>query len=182
MAVTNRDLEREVAEQRFRPDLFYRLNVFPIRIPPLRERPGDIPPLTKHFLAHFQRKLAKPLREVTLESMARLERYDWPGNIRELQNVLERACVLAAGPVVELADELRPRSVHHRPESAAAGTGRSEDPILSLEEGERRHIRSALQAVSGKVHGPKGAAALLGINPSTLRSRMRKLGIAVAGR
>ena len=87
VAATNRDLEQEVAEQRFRDDLFYRLNVFPIRVPPLRERPSDIPLLVKHFLAQFQRKLAKPLKGVTPDSMARLERYAWPGNIRELQNV-----------------------------------------------------------------------------------------------
>ena len=110
VAATNRDLEQEVAAQRFRADLFYRLNVFPIRVPPLRERPSDIPLLVKHFLAQFQRKLAKPLKAVTPESLARLERYAWPGNIRELQNVLERACVLSPGPVVEILEELRPSS------------------------------------------------------------------------
>ena len=174
VAATNRDLEQEVAEQRFRADLFYRLNVFPIRVPPLRERPSDIPLLVKHFLAQFQRKLAKPLKAVTPESMARLERYAWPGNIRELQNVIERACVLSAGPVVEIVDELRPISGG---ESAPAVPAVPQDAVVTLEEGERMHIRQALAATAGRIHGPDGAAALLGINPSTLRSRMKKLGI-----
>jgi transcriptional regulator with GAF, ATPase, and Fis domain len=102
VAATNRDLEVEVSEGRFRPDLFYRLNVFPIRVPPLRERPSDIPLLVQHFLAQFQRKLAKPLRRMSADSLARLQAYPWPGNIRELQNVIERACVLADSPVVEI--------------------------------------------------------------------------------
>ena len=170
IAATNRDLEREVAEGRFRPDLFYRLNVFPIRIPPLRERAGDIPALVAHFLAHFQRKLAKPLRRVTPASLAQLERYSWPGNIRELQNVLERACVLAQGPEVELADPL------HTPVGARAAPADA-PPIVTLEENERTCIRRALAVVEGRIHGPEGAAALLGVNPSTLRSRMQKLGI-----
>jgi len=174
VAATNRDLEQEVAGQRFRTDLFYRLNVFPIRVPPLRERPSDIPLLVKHFLAQFQRKLAKPLKGVTAESLARLERYAWPGNIRELQNVLERACVLSPGPVVEILEELRSMNGG---DAAAAGPVARHDAIVTLEESERIHIRQALAATGGRVHGSDGAAALLGINPSTLRSRMKKLGI-----
>ncbi len=174
VAATNRDLGQEVAEQRFRADLFYRLNVFPIRVPPLRERPSDIPLLVKHFLAQFQRKLAKPLKAVTPEGMARLERYAWPGNIRELQNVIERACVLSAGSVVEIVDELRPI---RGGESAPAVPAVPQDAVVTLEEGERIHIRQALAATAGRIHGLDGAAALLGINPSTLRSRMKKLGI-----
>ena len=174
VAATNRDLEHEVAQQRFRADLFYRLNVFPIRIPPLRERPSDIPLLVKHFLGQFQRKLAKPLKGVTPDSMARLERYAWPGNIRELQNVIERACVLSAGPVVEIVDELRPISVREsEPVRPVAG----HEAFVTLEESERMHIRQALAACGGRLYGPDGAAALLGINPSTLRSRMKRLGI-----
>jgi formate hydrogenlyase transcriptional activator len=173
VAATNRDLEHEVAEQRFRADLFYRLNVFPIRVPPLRERPSDIPLLVKHLLAQLQRKLAKPLKAVTPADMARLERYAWPGNIRELQNVLERACVLSRGPVVEIVEELRPAA-----RAPAAGVALAQhDAIVTLEESERIHIRQALAATGGRVHGADGAAALLGINPSTLRSRMKKLGI-----
>jgi len=111
VAATNRDLEVEVGEGRFRCDLFYRLSVFPVRIPPLRERKGDIPLLVKHFLAHLQRKLAKPLQSVTARSMERLQSYSWPGNIRELQNVLERACVLATAPEVDVDDEALPMAL-----------------------------------------------------------------------
>jgi transcriptional regulator with GAF, ATPase, and Fis domain len=178
VAATNRDLQQEVAAQRFRSDLFYRLNVFPIRVPPLRERPSDIPLLVRHFLAQFQRKLAKPLKMVTPESLARLERYSWPGNIRELQNVIERACVLSPGPVVEVLDELRPLNP---PEDVPVGRPARHDPIATLEEGERLHIRQALAATGGLLYGPEGAAALLGINPSTLRSRMKRLGITKPG-
>ena len=170
IAATNRDLDREVKEGRFRPDLFYRLNVFPIRIPPLRERASDIPILVDHFLAQFQRKMCKPLKSVTKSSLEQLQRYSWPGNIRELQNVIERACVLARGPEVELATSLR--------SPAAAPTASSADAIPTLADYERAQIRRALAAVNGRVHGPSGAAALLGVNPSTLRSRMQKLGIA----
>jgi transcriptional regulator with GAF, ATPase, and Fis domain len=174
VAATNRDLEQEVAQQRFRADLYYRLNVFPIRVPPLRERPSDIALLVRHFLAQFQRKLAKPLKGVTPESLARLERYPWPGNIRELQNVLERACVLSPGPVVEILEELRSSSA---PKSGSAGVIARHDVIVTLEENERIHIRQALAATGGRLYGSDGAAALLGVNPSTLRSRMKKLGI-----
>jgi formate hydrogenlyase transcriptional activator len=179
VTATNRDLDEEVAEGRFRADLFYRLNVFPIRIPPLRERPGDIPLLVAHFLAHFQRKLAKPLRAVTAESMARLEAYSWPGNIRELQNVLERACVLATTPTVDIADSLRalPGEVVVARGSHPAAPPSMSDALMTLDENERVHIRRALAAAGGKIHGPQGAAQILGINPSTLRSRMQKLGI-----
>jgi formate hydrogenlyase transcriptional activator len=176
ISATNRDLQKEVAEGRFRSDLFYRLNVFPIRIPPLRERPGDIPVLVDHFLAQFQRKMGKSLKGVTPEALDQLQRYAWPGNIRELQNVLERACVLAAGPVVALGETLR----SSMPAPAAAGPS-APAPLLTLEESERAHIRRALAAAGGRVHGALGAAELLGINPSTLRSRMQKLGISTKG-
>jgi formate hydrogenlyase transcriptional activator len=173
IAATNRDLGREVAEGRFRPDLYYRLNVFPIHVPPLRERSSDIPLLVEHFLAHFQRKLGKPLKRMAPSSLEQLQRYAWPGNIRELQNVLERACVLARTPDVELAEPLVARGsrVAAVPTAGAAA-------LATLDENERRCIRRALAAAKGRVHGPQGAAALLGVNPSTLRSRMQKLGIA----
>ena len=169
VAATNRDLEAEVDAGRFRRDLFYRLNVFPVRIPALRERVSDIPLLVKYFLAQLQRKLAKPLQAVTTESMDRLQAYSWPGNIRELQNVLERSCVMATSPIVEIEEELR---AVRAPMSAAA--------LVSLDENERAHIRRALAATGGKIHGPRGAATILDINPSTLRSRMEKLGIEAA--
>jgi transcriptional regulator with GAF, ATPase, and Fis domain len=168
LSATNRDLQAEVAEGRFRADLFYRLNVFPIRIPPLRERADDIPILVDYFLAQFQRKFAKSLKRVDDKGMEQLQRYSWPGNIRELQNVLERACVLATGPVVSLGDGLR---------STVAASPNLTPPVMTLEESERAHIKRALERAKGKVHGSQGAAALLGINPSTLRSRMEKLGV-----
>jgi formate hydrogenlyase transcriptional activator len=203
VAATNRDLEAEVAAGRFRADLFYRLNVFPVRLPPLRERTGDIPLLVRHFLAQFQRKLAKPLKGVTDESLARLQAYTWPGNIRELQNVLERACVLATTPIVEIGDALQPVTssrtrfgsvAMHGPSAfdehvergdadggarrfASHSTHTDHGQLLTLDENERVHIRRALAVAGGRIHGPQGAASLLGINPSTLRSRMQKLGI-----
>jgi transcriptional regulator with GAF, ATPase, and Fis domain len=177
VAATNRDLEHEVSEGRFRSDLFYRLNVFPIRLPPLRERAGDIPVLVDHFLATFQRKMGKSLKRVDEKSMDQLQRYAWPGNIRELQNVLERACVLATGPVVSIGETLRAGP----PMTPANGSPVVATPLLTLEDSERAHIRRALAAAGGRVHGPLGAAELLGINPSTLRSRMQKLGISTKG-
>ncbi|MFN8651807.1 MAG: sigma 54-interacting transcriptional regulator [Gemmatimonadales bacterium] len=181
IAATHKELEQEVADGRFRADLFYRLNVFPIRIPPLRDRPKDIPLLVQHFLAQFQRKLAKPLKGFTPESMARLCDYHWPGNIRELQNVVERACVLAEEPIVDIGDALR--SSPGRPTGlqvvygSTAPASAAPDEIIPLEDNERLHIRRALDVTKWKIHGPGGAADLLGINPSTLRSRMQKLGI-----
>lgn len=170
IAATNRDLAVEVAEGRFRADLFYRLNVFPVRVPPLRERRGDVPLLVRHLLAHLQRRLAKPLRGVTPESLARLERYPWPGNVREMQNVLERAAVLARGPVVDVPDPLR--------SSAAVPAGGADGgAIATLDEAERAHIREALRRSGGVIHGPHGAAALLDVKPTTLRSRMQRLGL-----
>jgi formate hydrogenlyase transcriptional activator len=166
IAATNRKLEEEVKAGRFRSDLFYRLNVFPARVPPLRERASDIPLLVRHFVAQYRRKLGKPLDGVSREGMERLQRYGWPGNIRELANVVERACVLAHGPVVQISDEL---------EGAAAE--RPPVRLARLEDAERNHIKQALAATGGTIHGPKGAAQLLGINPSTLRSRMERLGI-----
>ena len=176
VAATNRDLETEIAGSRFRADLYYRLSVFPIRIPALRERPEDIPILVRHFIAHFQRKLAKPLRGVTPDGLQRLTDYPWPGNIRELQNVLERACVLARGPIVDITtalgtvDEPTPETIPM-----------VDDRILTLDEHEQMQIRRALDEAGGKIHGPGGAAALLGINASTLRSRMEKHGMTKQG-
>jgi formate hydrogenlyase transcriptional activator len=167
IAATNRNLEEEVRAGRFRSDLYYRLNVFPARVPPLRERVSDIPHLARHFIAQYRRKLGKPLEGISREGIERLERYAWPGNIRELQNVIERACVLARGPVVQIPEELESGS-------------RGDSPPIKLErleDAERRHIQRALTATGGRVHGPEGAAQILGINPSTLRSRMEKLGL-----
>jgi formate hydrogenlyase transcriptional activator len=168
IAATNRDLKAEVAAGRFRADLFYRLNVFPARVPPLRERRDDIPHLVKHFVAHQQRRLGKPIEGVSREGMERLRQYSWPGNIRELQNVIERACVLAGDPVLTVPEGLA---------ETPAGPARP-DKILTLAEAEKRHIRRALEATGGTIHGARGAAAILGINPNTLRSRIDKLGLS----
>jgi formate hydrogenlyase transcriptional activator len=167
VAATNRDLEAEVAAGRFRADLFYRLNVFPARVPPLRERREDIPHLVNHFVAVQRRRLGKTIEGVSREGMERLQRYSWPGNIRELQNVLERACVLAGGPVLSMDEVLADKPVKH-PET---------DRILTLAEAEKAHIRRALDATGGTINGTGGAAVMLGINPNTLRSRMEKLGL-----
>ncbi|MFN8574118.1 MAG: sigma-54 dependent transcriptional regulator [Gemmatimonadaceae bacterium] len=192
IAATHRDLEADVAAGRFRADLYYRLNVFPLRMPSLRERAGDIPLLVRHFLQQLQRKLAKPLKSITDESLQRMQGYRWPGNIRELQNILERAAVVADGMVVELAPGDCGGMVPQ--ESGWKSTGewrvhtnvraplvtRSEsngDAVMSLVENERAHIRRAVHLANGRIHGPTGAARMLGINPSTLRSRMQKLGL-----
>ena len=153
---------------RFRPDLFYRLNVFPIRIPPLRERADDIPLLARHFVAQFGRKMAKPLKDVSTGSLERLQSYPWPGNVRELQNVIERACVLARSPLVEVGEIQSGRPLV---------TGGGADGLITLEEMERRHIVRALEASQGRIEGVHGAATALGLHPNTLRSRMQKLRI-----
>ena len=166
IAATNRDLVEEIAHHRFREDLFYRLSVLPIHVPPLRERREDISPLVAHFLQHFQRKLSKPLKGIPREDMDRLLAYSWPGNIRELQNVLERACILARGAVVKIAESLTDR----------AHPGASSD-VQTLREAERAAIQRALQTTGWRIGGPGGAALVLDVNPSTLRSRMTQLGI-----
>ena len=170
VAATNRDLDAEVAAGRFRSDLFYRLNVFPIRVPPLRERRADIPLLVKYFLAHFQRRLVKPLTGVTHDSMERLQRYSWPGNIRELQNVLERSAVLSSGPVIEVREALGGAA-------ESVGIAATGDPLGTLDDMERAHIRRVLDATGGVIAGPNGAAKILGLHANTLRSRMERLGM-----
>jgi formate hydrogenlyase transcriptional activator len=165
IAATHRDLELEVARERFRADLYYRLNVLPIRIPPLRERPEDIEPLTAHFVSHFGRRMGKQFRGISQGSLTRLQRYDWPGNIRELQNVIERACVLAKGQVVEV------------PDPALGARHRRAWQPATLEEAEQAHIGRTLERTGWRIEGTGGAAELLGLRPSTLRSRIRKLGI-----
>jgi transcriptional regulator with GAF, ATPase, and Fis domain len=167
IAATNRDLQEVVRSGSFRADLFYRLNVFPLAVPALRERLEDIPLLVNFFISRFGKSLGKEIRGVSQKSMASLCRYRWPGNIRELQNVIERAAVLAKGPIVQIDDTL-----------LSLDEEADEDPIIdTLENVERQHIMRALGETQWVIHGKKGAAELLGINPSTLRSRMDKLGI-----
>jgi len=180
IAATNRDLEEAVADGRFRPDLFYRLNVFPLKVPPLRERREDVRLLVMFFLAQFARKFGKPVTAVTDETMSRLTAYDWPGNVRELQNVLERAVILSRASTLELRSTMLSAPVSRAggaaPPARPGGTV-SPRPLPSLEEVEREHILAALEQTGWVIDGPKGAAAILRLHANTLRSRLEKLGI-----
>jgi len=176
IAATNRDLRAMVEEQKFRSDLYYRLNVFPIRVPPLRERPDDIPLLVRHFVQQFSRRTNRNIDTIPSSTMTTLVRYDWPGNIRELQNVIERAVIVSKGPILKVpADDLKP----HLP-AIESEADSSTDMRSVLEEMERKKIVSALEQTSWIVAGPNGAAARLGMKRSTLQSRMQKLGIRVS--
>jgi DNA-binding NtrC family response regulator/signal transduction histidine kinase len=166
VAASNRDLAKAVKEGRFRDDLYYRLNVFPIRLPPLRERREDIPALVWAFVKELAPAMGKAVESVPRATLEALQQYDWPGNIRELRNVIERALIVCPGPVLRV--ELPP------PASPAAG-----EPAegLTLDAAQRRHILAVLEKTGWRVSGPHGAAALLGLKPTTLESRMAKLGI-----
>ncbi len=170
LAATNRDLATDVGRGRFRSDLYYRLNVLHIRVPPLRERREDIPALASHFATQVARRLGKPLAGLSAAGLDRLVQYDWPGNIRELQNVIERACVLSPGPMIEIPDPREPG------QALAAGLATEEVP-LDLAAAERQHLLRVLARAAWRLEGAGGAAELLGLKPSTLRSRMQKLGI-----
>src|SRR5258706_426344 len=179
IAATNRDLEAMVAEQKFRTDLFFRLNVFPVHVPPLRERQGDIPLLVRHFTQQFSRRMNKVMETIPSAAMDALSRYHWPGNIRELQNVIERAVIISSGPVlsVDVTDLKFPKAVPLAEKPAAT---KSTNGALHnvLQETERQQVLQALKQCNWVVAGPHGAAALLEINRSTLQVRMRKLGIS----
>ncbi len=185
IAATHQDLEQAVEEGRFRSDLYYRLNVLPLRLPALRERRSDVPLLVKFFLERFARELGKTIDGVSAAAMDRLLEYHWPGNVRELQNVVERAAVLTRGPCLSLERILLPgdRLTGRPPASeaaACAGTLAAEaapPELTTLAEMERRHIEAALERCEGVVSGPKGAAKMLGLHPNTLISRMKKLGV-----
>jgi formate hydrogenlyase transcriptional activator len=186
IAATNRDLQAAVEAGRFRADLFYRLNVVPLEVPPLRQRRADIPQLAMFFLAQYSKSFGKRVETVSRDTMSRLVAYDWPGNIRELQNVIERAVVLAPGAALELGDDLlrpTPTIPGAPPAAAAAPVDPRPDAGLAetLEEIERAQIVAALQRSGGIVEGPRGAASLLKMHPNTLRSRMEKLGIRRSG-
>ena len=165
VATTNRDLEEEVRKGRFRQDLYYRLNVFPITVPPLRQRKEDIPLLVEAFIARYSRKLGKQITSVQKKTMKTLQDYPWPGNVRELESIIERAVILCPGPVLQLADKL---DISSPPLSSA---------IRTLEEVERNQIQKILSETRWRIEGKDGAAAILGLHPSTLRARMHKLGI-----
>jgi DNA-binding NtrC family response regulator len=185
IAATNRNLDEAAREGRFRSDLFYRLNVFPVYIPPLRERRSDIPQLVLFFLARFAKKLGKRLDGVSQETMEQLIQYPWPGNVRELQNVIERAVVLAQGTVLTLDQGVLhahpltgPVTARLSTTSRPATTRKvSPDSTPTLEEIERQHILTILEQSRWVIEGAKGAARLLDLHPNTLRSRMKKLGI-----
>jgi len=166
IAATNRDLRRDVEEGRFRADLWYRLNIFPITMPALRQRREDIPLLVHHFVARFSKKIGKRFTAVSPAAVKALEAYRWPGNVRELASVIERAVIVSPGPALALADKL-----NNTPESSTAADRRT------LEDIERQSILNRLEETGWKIDGKGGAAESLGINPSTLRSRMIKLGI-----
>jgi formate hydrogenlyase transcriptional activator len=169
IAATNRDLQSQVAAGRFRSDLYYRLNVFPIVVPPLRERRDDVPRLVQHFAAKAARKLGRTLDGVSPAFIERASAYDWPGNIRELENVVERAMIMSRGPMLDGAALLSP---------SAGPTAPAPMPVAAtLEEMERVHIRRVLEDTHWQIEGDRGAARALGLNPSTLRGRLRKLGI-----
>jgi len=167
LASTNRDLKEAVEKGRFREDLWYRLNVFPIAVPPLRGRRDDIPLLTEHFARIFARKFGKDLTAISPEALPALCAYSWPGNIRELANVIERAVINLHGTVLKILEDFPIREA----DMLAA-------PVLTLEYLERDHIRRVLDDLNWRIDGPKGAARVLGINPSTLRTRMARLGIS----
>ncbi len=168
IAATNRDLAAMVDAGTFRADLFYRLNVFPILVPALRERPEDIPLLVRHFVQQLGRRMNRVVETIPAGTMSALCRYDWPGNIRELQNLIERAMILTTGPVLRVPlDDLKSRG------TPGAANGR----LPTLEEAEREHIVSALEETRWVVGGPNGAAVRLGLKRSTLQFRMKKLGI-----
>jgi transcriptional regulator with GAF, ATPase, and Fis domain len=180
IAATNRNLKQEVAEGRFRQDLYYRLNVFPIEVAPLRERPGDIPLLAAHFLEQAARRLKLRLPRLTAAHVAELQSYDWPGNVRELQNVIERAVILAqnGGLHFDLPVAGRPVTLPAPAPDAAvpaeAGTILTE---AELRRREQTNVLAALNQAGWKIHGPGGAAELLGLKPTTLISRIKKLGL-----
>lgn len=185
IAATNRDLDQLVAEGKFRSDLFYRLNVFPVRVPALRERPEDIPLLVRHFVQQFGRRIGKTIDAIPAETMSALTRYPWPGNIRELQNVIERAVILTNGPVLRVhTDDLRapsqPAALVSISNGRAAPAPSSRDLRGALEESERQQIVAALEKSNWVVAGAEGAAARLGLKRSTLQSRMQKLGIRIS--
>ncbi len=184
IAATNRDLEAMVNEQKFRSDLFYRLNVFPIRVPPLRERPEDIPVLVRHFAGQFARRINKDIRTIPSETMKALGQYHWPGNIRELQNVIERAVITSEGPVLRVPlSDLRRSPGGPAPATNGYATVDPERNNVRAEneQAERERILAALEQTNWVVAGPNGAAVRLGMKRSTLQFRIRKLGISRTG-
>lgn len=177
VAATHRDLAAMVAAGRFREDLWYRIAVFPIVLPPLRERRQDIAPLAMHFAERAAVKFGLPLVRPTPEDLALLTAYSWPGNVRELAAVIDRAAILGEGKRLEVAAALGAAVQPSAPLETVSPPTSATNSILPLNTVVRRHIETALKATQGRIEGRHGAAALLQINPHTLRARMRKLGI-----
>jgi PAS domain S-box-containing protein len=173
IAATNRDLEKSVHAGTFRADLFYRLNVFPLALPPLRDRADDLPLLTTFLISKFASRVGRRIESISKRTMERMSNYHWPGNIRELENVLERAVILSSGPMLEIDESVF---------AMAAGTAPSGDrasiPVLDLDSVERNHILSILKQTNWVIEGAQGAATLLNLHPNTLRSRLKKMGIS----
>jgi len=168
IAASNRNLEEEIKNGRFREDLFYRLNVFPITMPPLRQRKEDIPLLVKHFVAKFNKKIGKKIDTVSKETLNALEEYHWPGNVRELESVIERAVIISQGTALQVLDRF---DTFRKPEEPSG------EEVKAMAEMEHDHILQVLDKTGWRIEGKNGAAGLLGLNPSTLRARMRKYGI-----
>ncbi len=178
VAATNRDLGAMVAEGKFREDLFYRLNVFPVRVPSLRERGPDIPLLARAFVERFARRMGRRLDPLHPDDIRRLQDYHWPGNVRELQNVIERAIILATSGRLDLRRALPAGAMPTLPPSESLeGDATRVLSAAELESLERANIQRALVAAGGKISGNGGAAELLGLPPSTVTSRMKALGI-----
>jgi formate hydrogenlyase transcriptional activator len=166
ITATNRDLEKAIRDEKYRLDLYYRLNVFPIALPPLRERQGDTELLARHFVARYAQKMGKPIPQLTPKALDLLHTYSWPGNVRELANVVERAVILSRNGHLNLAESL--------PKPVVDSRG---SRLRTLEDFEREHILETLQFTGWQVSGNRGAALLLGLKPTTLEARMKKLGI-----
>ena len=163
IAATHRDLEKRIEADKFREDLYYRLNVFPIRVPPLRERAEDIPLLVWRFVEEFSTAFGKRVESIAKDNMGALQRYPWPGNIRELRNLVERAMIVANGPRLTIA----------LPQSSAAAARRS----VKLADVEKEHIRTVLESTRWRIRGTGGASEQLGLKATTLETRMAKLGL-----
>jgi len=168
IAASNRNLEEEIRNGRFREDLFYRLNVFPITIPPLRQRREDIPLLVNHFVAKFNKKTGRKIKTVSKETLNALQEYHWPGNVRELESVIERAVITSQGTALQVLDRF---------DTFRKSGEQSGEEVKALAELEQEHILQVLRKTAWRIEGNNGAAVLLGLNPSTLRARMRKYGL-----
>jgi formate hydrogenlyase transcriptional activator len=171
ISATNRILDEEVVKGRFRIDLYYRLNTYPITVPPLRKRKNDIPLLVDYFIPQIASQFGKQIDRVPSQTMKLFKEYDWPGNIRELINMLERVIITTSDSVLRLPKEIR-KTLVNPPKSIEPI-----DNFVTLDDVERQHILTVLKAVNWRISGPTGAAQILGLNPSTLRSRMKKLNI-----